>query len=233
MITGSPSQPTLNPTFEGALAPPFVPFPRTWTPVPSLRRRQPVPRKYNLTFRNSMRSTPDATLSVPVTKADHVEGGNMALITLVEYGDYQCPFCGQAYGLVKAIQRSMNGQLRFVFRNFPLTGPHPFAEIAAEAAESAGVQGKFWEMHDLLYENQARLGNELLAWAASRLNLDEEGFAHDIRAGRFRERIKLDFKGGVRSGVNGTPCFFIDGARFDGSWASGELADDLAKREGK
>jgi protein-disulfide isomerase len=178
-----------------------------------------------------MRSTPDATLSVPVTKADHVEGGETAVITLVEYGDYQCPFCGQAYGLVKEIQRRMSHRLRFVFRNFPLTGPHPFAEIAAEAAESVGAQGKFWEMHDLLYENQDRLGNELLAWAATRLNLDEESFAHDIRAGRFRDRIKLDFKGGVRSGVNGTPCFFIDGARFDGSWASGELAEDLTMRE--
>ena len=177
-----------------------------------------------------MQSTPEATLSVPVTKSDHIMGGDLASVTLVEYGDYQCPFCGQAYGLVKEIQREMAHRLRFVFRNFPLTGPHPFAEAAAEAAESAGAQGRFWEMHDLLYENQDRLGEELLVGAASRLGLDVGRFADDINAGKFRERVKLDFKGGVRSGVNGTPCFFVNGDRFDGSWASGELAADLARR---
>jgi protein-disulfide isomerase len=216
---------------EGALTPSFVPFPHTEAPVGSLRQRRPFTRGYNPTFKNFKRAMPDATLSVPVTKADHVEGEDTAVITLVEYGDYQCPFCGQAYGLVKEIQRKMSYRLRFVFRNFPLTGPHPFAEIAAEAAESAGAQGKFWQMHDLLYENQDRLGYELLASAAATLSLDVEGFVYDIRGGRFRERIKRDFKGGVRSGVNGTPCFFIDGARFDGSWESGELAEELAMQK--
>jgi protein-disulfide isomerase len=171
----------------------------------------------------------ESRLSVPVTISDHIEGGDLAYVTLVEYGDYQCPFCGQAYGLIKDIQREMARQLRFVFRNFPLTGPHPFAEAAAEAAESAGAQGKFWEMHDLLYENQDKLGEDLLVDAASKLGLDVRRFVDDINEGRFRERVKLDFKGGVRSGVNGTPCFFVNGARFYGSLESGELAADLAR----
>ncbi len=180
-----------------------------------------------------MRSTSEAILSVPVTKSDHIMGGDLASVTLVEYGDYQCPFCGQAYGIIKEIQREMAHRPRFVFRNFPLTGPHPYAEAAAEAAESAGAQGSFWEMHDLLYENQDRLGEAMLVAAASKLGLDVGRFVDDIKAARYKERVKLDFKGGVRSGVNGTPCFFVNGARFDGSWASGELAADLAGREGK
>jgi protein-disulfide isomerase len=177
-----------------------------------------------------MRFTSEGTLAVPVTKTDHILGDDLALVTLLEYGDYQCPYCGQAYGIIKEIQREMSQRLRFVFRNFPLTGPHPFAEAAAEAAESASAQGRFWEMHDLLFENQDKAGEELLIGAASKLDLDVRRFVDDIKMGRYRERIKMDFKGGVRSGVNGTPCFFLDGARFDGAWDSGELAVELARR---
>jgi protein-disulfide isomerase len=170
----------------------------------------------------------EAKLSVQVTKSDHSAGGDAAGVTLVEYGDYQCPFCGQAYPLVKAIQRQMGSSLRFVFRNFPLTNAHPFAEAAAEAAEAAASQEKFWEMHDLLYENQANLGPELLVEAASSLKLDAKLFLGDLRARKYRERVRRDFMGGVRSGVNGTPGFFVNDVRFDGSWASGELAETLA-----
>jgi protein-disulfide isomerase len=170
----------------------------------------------------------EARLSVPVTASDHSAGGAAARVSLVEYGDYQCPFCGQAYPLVKAIQRQMGSSLRFVFRNFPLTNAHPFAEAAAEAAEAAASQGKFWEMHDLLYENQAKLGPELLIAAASTLKLDADLFLGDLKARKYRERVRRDFMGGVRSGVNGTPGFFVNDVRFDGSWASGELAETLA-----
>ena len=170
----------------------------------------------------------EARLSVPVTKADHIAGGDAALVTLIEYGDYQCPFCGQAYPIVQAIQRQLGPRLRFVFRNFPLTNAHPFAETAAEAAEAAAVQGKFWEMHDLLYENQANLGPQLLAEAAANLSLDVPLFLGDLKARKYKERVRRDFMGGVRSGVNGTPGFFVNDARFEGSWASGELAQTLA-----
>jgi len=170
----------------------------------------------------------EAKLSVPVTKADHIAGGAAALVTLIEYGDYQCPFCGQAYPIVQAIQRQLGPRLRFVFRNFPLTNAHPFAAAAAEAAEAAAVQGKFWEMHDLLYENQANLGPQLLAEAAANLSLDVPLFLGDLKARKYKERVRRDCMGGVRSGVNGTPGFFVNDARFEGSWASGELAQTLA-----
>lgn len=170
----------------------------------------------------------EAKLSVPVTKADHIAGGAAALVTLIEYGDYQCPFCGQAYPIVQAIQRQLGARLRFVFRNFPLTNAHPLAEAAAEGAEAAAMQGKFWEMHDLLYENQANLGPQLLVEAASKLSLDVPLFLGDLKARKYKERVRRDFMGGVRSGVNGTPGFFINDARFEGSWASDELAETLA-----
>jgi protein-disulfide isomerase len=170
----------------------------------------------------------EAKLSVPVTKADHIAGGAAALVTLIEYGDYQCPFCGQAYPIVQAIQRQLGARLRFVFRNFPLTNAHPLAEAAAEGAEAAAMQGKFWEMHDLLYENQANLGPQLPVEAASKLSLDVPLFLGDLKARKYKERVRRDFMGGVRSGVNGTPGFFINDARFEGSWASDELAETLA-----
>jgi protein-disulfide isomerase len=170
----------------------------------------------------------EARLSVPVTKADHIAGGAAALVTLIEYGDYQCPFCGQAYPIVKEIQRQLGTRLRFVFRNFPLTNAHPFAEAAAEAAEAAAVQGKIWEMHDLLYENQANLGPQLLVEAASTLSLDVPLFLGDMKSRKYKDRVRRDFMGGVRSGVNGTPGFFVNDTRFEGSWASDELAETLA-----
>jgi predicted DsbA family dithiol-disulfide isomerase len=135
----------------------------------------------------------EAKLSVPVTKADHIAGGAAALVTLIEYGDYQCPFCGQAYPILQAIQRQLGPRLRFVFRNFPLTNAHPFAEAAAEAAEAAAEQGQFWEMHDLLYENQANLGPQLLVEAASKLSLDVPVFLGDLRARKYKERVRRDF----------------------------------------
>ncbi len=135
---------------------------------------------------------------------------------MVEYGDYQCPFCGAAYPIVKRIQREFGGKLRFIFRNFPLTEAHPFALVAAQSAEAAGLLGKFWEMHDLIYENQEQLEPEaLLAWAGE-LGLDEKKFGAAILQGEVARRIKEDRLSGIHSGVNGTPCFFINGTRFNG-----------------
>jgi protein-disulfide isomerase len=157
-----------------------------------------------------------ATLATPVSARDHTEGRADAPLTLVEYGDYQCPYCGAVYPVVKRLQKASGKKLRFVFRNFPLTQAHPYAMVAAEAAEAAGLQGKFWGMHDLIYENQADLAPDVLpAWAET-LELDLQEFALAIKKGEIIKRIKEDRMSGIQSGVNGTPCFFINGARYDG-----------------
>lgn len=157
-----------------------------------------------------------ATLRRPVTVEDHAEGPSEAAVTLVEYGDYECPHCGRAYPIVKAVQKHFGKRLRFVFRNFPLTEAHPHAESAAEAAEAAGAQGKFWPMHDGLFEHQQRLGAPLYSSLAAALHLDEAGFVDALETGAYRARVRADFSSGVRSGVNGTPTFFVNGTRHDG-----------------
>jgi protein-disulfide isomerase len=134
----------------------------------------------------------------------------------VEYGDYECPYCGQAYYVLKEIEQLVGDQLRFVFRNFPLTNVHPHADHAAEAAEAAGAQGKFWEMHDCLFENQQALDDTHLMKYAARIGLDVNQFGRDMAEHRFAARVREDFMGGVRSGVNGTPTFFINDVRYDG-----------------
>lgn len=156
-----------------------------------------------------------AKLKVPVGPADHAQGPANAPVTLVEYGDYECPHCGRAHAIVKALQKRFGRQLRFVFRNFPLREIHPNAETAAETAEFAATQDKFWEMHDLIFENQQDLSQELLSDLAKRLKLDARELARALEVGEFAERVKTDFSGGVRSGVNGTPTFFINGQRHD------------------
>ncbi len=157
-------------------------------------------------------------LRAPITNRDHVKGPSAASITLVEYGDYQCPYCGQAYDVLRHIERRFGKTLRFVFRNFPLPEIHPQAVLAAEAAEAADAQGKFWEMHDMLYENQHALDFESLLGYATVLSLDVDRVRDDMLTHRYLQRIQDDFMGGVRSGVNGTPCFFINGVRHDGRW---------------
>jgi len=164
-----------------------------------------------------------AMLTQPVSARDHAEGPADAPLTLVEYGDYQCPYCGAAYPVVKRLQKTLGKKLRFVFRNFPLTQAHPYALVAAEAAEAAALQGKFWEMHDLLYEQQALLEPDVIPTWAGRLGLDLEKLGNDISQGVVEKRIKEDRQSGIRSGVNGTPTFFINGARFDGPPDYGSL----------
>ena len=161
----------------------------------------------------------EAALTSPVTEGrDHIQGPADATVTLVEYGDYECPYCGAAYPIVKQIQAQMGQQLRFVFRNFPISTSHPHAEQAAEAAEAAATQAKFWPMHDLLYENQRRLGDQDLHGYAQSLELDLERFDNELAEHVHAARVHEDFLGGVRSGVNGTPTFYINGARHDDSF---------------
>ena len=168
-----------------------------------------------------------ADLTLPVGARDHVQGPSSARLTLVEYGDYECPYCGMAYPIVKAIQRALGADLRFVFRNFPLKQAHPHAELAAESAEAAAQQGKFWEMHDALYEHQDNLEPEPILELAAALDLDVKRLVRELEAHTFAPRVKEDFMSGVRSGVNGTPTFFINGARYDGSWELVPLLDAL------
>jgi protein-disulfide isomerase len=161
----------------------------------------------------------DSALTMPVDEArDHVQGPADAAVTLVEYGDYECPYCGAAYPIVKEVQSRMGDRLRFVFRNFPIATSHPHAEQAAEAAEAAASQGPFWEMHDLLYENQRRLRDEDLRAYAEKLGLDLGSFDKELAEHVHAARVREDFMSGVRSGVNGTPTFYINGARHDDSY---------------
>jgi protein-disulfide isomerase len=166
-------------------------------------------------------------LSIPVSAKDHRQGDPEAPGTLVEYGDYQCPSCGQAYPIVKRVQKHFGKRLSFVFRNFPLTQMHRYAEPAAETAEFAGAHGKFWEMHDLLYENQGRLDQELLVELAGQLRLVPARLVQALESKEFEPRVKADFSSGVRSGVNGTPTFFINGQRHDGSYDLNSLVDAI------
>ncbi len=168
-----------------------------------------------------------AELTVPVSDSDHSEGSKNAQITLVEYGDYQCPHCRRAYPIVKKIQEAMGDKLRFVFRNFPLTKIHPNALHAAEASEAAAAQGKYWEMHDLLFENQYALDDRSLLGYADSLGLDVEKFAADLENGTYEEKVRADFYAGIESGVNGTPTFFINGYRYDDSWDYETLLNTL------
>jgi protein-disulfide isomerase len=161
----------------------------------------------------------ESSLTVPVSEQrDHVQGSADAPATLVEYGDYECPYCGASYPIVKEVQAAMGDRLRFVFRNFPISTSHPHAEQAAEAAEAAAAQGRFWEMHDLLYEHQSRLEDQDLRGYAEGLGLDVERFDRELADHVHAARVRDDFMSGVRSGVNGTPTFYVNGVRHDDSY---------------
>jgi protein-disulfide isomerase len=155
-------------------------------------------------------------LSVPVSSEDYKQGGEDAECVLVEYGDYECPHCRAAQPVVKQLERHFGKRLMFVFRSFPLTQIHPMAEPAAETAEFAGAHGLFWEMHDLLLENQDQLGLPLFQTLAKVLGLDPAKLTADLEQNTYRKKVRADFAGGVRSGVNGTPTFFINGRRYNG-----------------
>jgi protein-disulfide isomerase len=157
-------------------------------------------------------------LTVPVTERDHVLGPETAAVTLVEYGDYECPYCGAAHPSVAKVRQTLGDELRFAFRHFPLSQIHTHALPAAEAAEAAGAQGHFWEMHDLLFANQRALGLDNLLGYAAALSLDLDRFALELEQHTHEPRIREDFMSGIRSGVNGTPTFFINGVRHNGGY---------------
>ena len=165
-----------------------------------------------------------AKLVLPVSERDHLIGPEKAGVTLVEYGDYECPYCGQAYPVVDQLLDMYRDVLRLAYRHFPLTTVHPHAQRAAEAAEAAGAQGQFWEMHSMLYENQDALDEESLLEYAGDLGLSVEQFASDLAEHRHAPKIQEDVASGIRSGVNGTPTFFINGLRHDGSFDLETLA---------
>jgi protein-disulfide isomerase len=173
-----------------------------------------------------------ATLKVSISSSDHIQGPEDAELTVVAYGDYECPHCGRAYPIVKRVQEHFGKHLRFVFRNFPLSQIHPHAEGAAETAEFAAAHGQFWGMHDLLFENQDRLDDQVFVRLAQTLELPAAALRHALERGEFSTRVRDDFTGGVRSGVNGTPTFFINGKRHDGSFEFESLvsAIESAKR---
>ena len=155
-------------------------------------------------------------LKPAVTATDHAEGNEAAPITVVEYGDYQCPHCGAAYPVIKKMQKTFGNQIRFVFRNFPLTEIHPYAMQAAIAAEAAGLQNKFWQMHDIVFEHQNSLSKSSLQKLAESIGLDIAKFNRDILDETLQAKVETDFESGMRSGVNGTPTFFVNGKKFDG-----------------
>ncbi len=162
-------------------------------------------------------------LTPEINEHDHIQSGDAPIISLVEYGDYQCPHCGRAYPIVKQIQEDLGDQLEFVFRNFPLSQMHEHAFRAAEAAELAGDQGHFWGMHDMLFENQDKLDEIHLIKYASDLGMDPEEFGIALASDAKTERVKSDFMSGVHSGVNGTPSFFINGFKYEGPWDYDDL----------
>jgi protein-disulfide isomerase len=169
-------------------------------------------------------------LKPPVSSGDHIQGDERAPIILVEYGDYQCPHCGHAYPIIKQVQKHFGKRLGFVFRNFPLNESHPSAEDAAETAEFAATQERFWEMHDALFENQDALGIPLLLELAQKLGLSADDLNRALQDEQYTQRVKEDFLSGVRSGVNGTPTFFINGHRHDGPFEFADLVEAIETR---
>ena len=165
------------------------------------------------------------SLRPPVSKDDHMQGNPDALIELLEYGDYQCPYCGRAYPIIKKLQLELGDKMKFVFRNFPLATAHPQAMLAAMASEAAALQGKYWPMHDWLFENQRRLYKSAIMGFAEDLSLDLDKFGTDIVDEKIQKEIELQFYGGMRSGVNATPGFFINGEKLNSGWEG----DDLSK----
>ncbi|SRR6266404_1016994 len=162
-----------------------------------------------------------------ISEFDHVEGKKDAPVELVEYGDYQCPYCGEAYPIIKNIQKELGERLKFIFRNFPLKKIHPDALKAAIASEAADLQGKYWQMHDLLFENQKSLNPHSLLLYADELNLNMDQFEADLVDQRLEKKVLDDFYSGLRSGVNATPTFFINGEKYNDDWRSKRFLEFL------
>lgn len=167
-------------------------------------------------------------LADPVSVDDHSLGPDDATLIVVEYGDYQCPYCDAAHAVVGELLKHFGKSLRFVFRNFPLADVHPHAKRAAEVAEAVGLQGKFWEMHDVLFDNQWQLDDDALVRYATQVGADADQMMADLGSRSLR-RVESDFESALRSGAEAIPTFFVNGVRFDGSWQFEPFADYLQK----
>lgn len=166
-------------------------------------------------------------LTVPVSERDHTQGSATAPLTLVQYGDYECPYTRQSTWVVQAIQQQLGDRLRFIYRNFPLVEIHPHALHAALAAEAAAAQGKFWQMHDYIFHHQHTLEDADLTGFAGAVGLEMQQFARAMTEERYLARIEEDVESGERSGVQGTPTFFINGVLYLGSWEQEALLSAL------
>jgi protein-disulfide isomerase len=164
-----------------------------------------------------------ARLAVPVDDDDHLRGVADASVTLVEYGDYQCPYCGMAHSAVQELLRLRPSTVRLVYRHFPLTNVHPFAELAAEVAEAAAARQRLWDMHDWLFDHQQLIEPASMLLGVQGLGLDVESVERELTEHTYLDRIRRDFVGGIRSGVNGTPTFFVNEVRHDGGYSVPEL----------
>jgi protein-disulfide isomerase len=169
----------------------------------------------------------DSTLLDPVHEWDHARGAEEAPFTVVEYGDYECLDCGRLFGILRNLEGQLSGRLRLVYRHYPLNGIHKRARMAAEAAEAAGAQGRFWEMHDLLFENQRALERNDIVGYAERLVLDMDRFRRELKEGTHRERVRQNFIAGVQNGVNSTPGLFLNGVREQGLFDERYVRDRL------
>jgi protein-disulfide isomerase len=170
-------------------------------------------------------------LLLPIGPLDHVHGSEDAPDTLVEYGDYECQDCGRLFVILRDLQRDIASRLRIVFRHYPRSGVHPHAQQAAEAAEAAGAQGKFWEMHTLLFKRQQALQTKDLIRYAQELGLDVERFRRELKSETYSERVRADFLAGVQNGVYGTPSLFLNGVRYDGEWDRDSLLSHLNRKQ--
>ena len=169
-------------------------------------------------------------LKPPVNKQDHIQGPPDALVTLVEYGDFQCPHCGAAHPIIQKIQKSFGKKMRFVFRHFPLSNSHEYAFTAAVAAEAASKQNKFWEMHDMLFERQAEFSENAFVVFGNDLGLNLHQFKKDLTDETLSERVQMDFESGMRSGVNGTPSFYINEHKYNGSYDFDSMHQEIAEK---
>ena len=176
-----------------------------------------------------MATTDSPTLKPPVGDRDHIRGPLDAPVTLVEYGDYECPHCRLVAPIIDLLRERFGDRLRYVFRHFPITSAHPNAQLAAEAAEAAAAQGKFWEMHNRIFEYEGPLYRQYLIRFAEELDLDVERFERELDEHVYADRVREDFLSGVRSGANGTPAFFLNRVRYDGAWDLDSLIAEIEK----
>jgi len=168
-------------------------------------------------------------LTLPVSERDHVKRSLDAPVVLVEYGDYECPHCQEVYPILHELKERMGNRVAYVYRHFPVSRQHPNAQLAAEAAEAASAQGKFWEMHHRLFTHQNELGFDDLLRHARAIGLDTDVFRRELEEHTYADRVREDFMSGVRSGVNGTPTFYINGTRYDGAWDFESLLEAIEK----